>query len=356
MTPAELRASCADALASSANLRAFLAVIRAGEGTSDVDGYRRHYGGRLFDGFADHPRVSISAGAWTSTAAGAYQFLSRTWDECRDALGLDDFSPASQDLAAVFLIRRRGALPDVLAGRLPEAIAKCNREWASLPGSPYGQPTRTLQQATDVYLKSGGNLYADAARETDMPLPAFLGALLPSLASAIPEVVKLIKPDSESAQANAQVAAKVFEVAKSALGAVNEQDVVDRVRGDAGAAQAVRQALLDRWYELAGTSEIGAGGIGAARDADLRRSESDGPWWQIFRSPSFWALLLLLPLVYLVVLSLIGVIGTATWSDDVRSAISGTIVGSIIGGAVGYYWGQSTSRNRAPAPGAAGAS
>src|SRR5690606_18849821 len=146
MSPADLRAQCETALLST-NLRAFLAVIRAGEGTSDADGYRRHYGGRLFDGYADHPRVAIKAGRWTSTAAGAYQFLSRTWDEAAKALALPDFSPASQDLAAVFLIRRRGALVAAMQGRLDEAIAGCAKEWASLPGSPYGQPTRTLAQA-----------------------------------------------------------------------------------------------------------------------------------------------------------------------------------------------------------------
>ena len=108
MTPADLRQLCADALASSGNLRAFLAVIRAGEGTADADGYRRHYGGSHFDSYADHPRKVITAGRWTSSAAGAYQFLSRTWDECAKALALPDFSPASQDLAAVFLIRMVG--------------------------------------------------------------------------------------------------------------------------------------------------------------------------------------------------------------------------------------------------------
>jgi NAD-dependent dihydropyrimidine dehydrogenase PreA subunit len=45
---------------------------------------------------------------------------------------------------------------DVLAGRLGDAIAKCAREWASLPGSPYGQPTRTMAQARATYEQFGG--------------------------------------------------------------------------------------------------------------------------------------------------------------------------------------------------------
>lgn len=134
------------------NVQAFLMLIRTGEGTATATGYRTLFGGRLFDGFEDHPRISITAGGYTSTAAGAYQILARTWD----GLGLPDFSPANQDIAAVKLIKRRGALADVIAGRIEAAIQKCNKEWASLPGSPYGQPTLSLSRAVATYARWGG--------------------------------------------------------------------------------------------------------------------------------------------------------------------------------------------------------
>lgn len=136
------------------NVQAFLRMIRAGEGTAGANGYRTLFGGQLFSGYDDHPRITVTAGGYTSTAAGAYQILSRTWD----GLGLADFSPASQDLAAVMLIRRRGALADVLAGRIERAILKCAKEWASLPGSTYGQPTISLSRALSVYAQAGGSL------------------------------------------------------------------------------------------------------------------------------------------------------------------------------------------------------
>lgn len=136
------------------NVRAFLMMIRTGEGTAGSNGYRTLFGGQLFDGFEDHPRITVTAGGYTSTAAGAYQILSRTWD----GLGLADFTPASQDVAAVMLIKRRGALADVIAGRIEQAVAKCAKEWASLPGSPYGQPTITLSRAAAVYAQWGGQL------------------------------------------------------------------------------------------------------------------------------------------------------------------------------------------------------
>jgi len=75
-------------------------------------------------------------------------------------MGLKDFSPASQDLAALGRIAARGALDDVLAGRFTLAISKINKEWASLPNSPYGQPTQTLTGALAVYQSNGGTMTA----------------------------------------------------------------------------------------------------------------------------------------------------------------------------------------------------
>lgn len=148
------------AMLNESNVQAFLQVIRDGEGTAGAMGYQTMVGGGLFYDMADHPRqfVAIRSGNTTirSSAAGAYQMLSRTWDEAKSAMGLPDFSPASQDIAALFLINRRGALDDVRAGRLDAAIRRTAKEWASLPGSPYGQPTRTMAQASNVYQSAGG--------------------------------------------------------------------------------------------------------------------------------------------------------------------------------------------------------
>jgi len=149
------------AIAQEPNVRAFLAMIRNAEGTAGRNGYRTLFGGELFDHFADHPRIavtrSLGGAPLTSTAAGAYQFLARTWDEVRAALELGDFSPEAQDVAAVYLIRRRGALVDVRAGLFDVAVSKVSREWASLPGSPYGQPVKSLEHVRAVYADAGGS-------------------------------------------------------------------------------------------------------------------------------------------------------------------------------------------------------
>ncbi len=147
------------------NRRAFLDMIAYSEGTAGPNGYRTMFGGTLTDSLADHPRQFFSftdkAGRNLKTsAAGRYQFLSRTWDELAKALSLPDFGPASQDAAALELIRRRGALKDVDAGRISAAIAKCAPIWASMPGAGYAQPERKLNTLLASYSAAGGNLEA----------------------------------------------------------------------------------------------------------------------------------------------------------------------------------------------------
>lgn len=144
------------------NVRAMLAVIRRGEGTSDANGYRRIFGGQLFESYADHPRIVVNKSGYKSSAAGAYQALASTWDETKRIMKLLDFSPTSQDMFALGRIAARGALADVKAGRFADAVRKVAKEWASLPGSPYGQPTISMETARGVFVAAGGSSTATA--------------------------------------------------------------------------------------------------------------------------------------------------------------------------------------------------
>lgn len=140
------------------NVQAILRVIRTGEGTTGPNGYRTLFGGGLFDGYDDHPRITVQKSGYTSTAAGAYQFIASTWDETKRVMGLRDFSPNSQDMGALGRIAARGALEDVKAGRFETAIRKIAKEWASMPGSPYGQPVITWDKARAIYASAGGEV------------------------------------------------------------------------------------------------------------------------------------------------------------------------------------------------------
>lgn len=150
---------------SNQNVRAFLDMIAVSEGTAMEEGYRVMFGyprfaDRLITSYADHPRqyFTFTSGGKTlkTSAAGRYQFLASTWDELKKKLGLPDFSPASQDLACIELIRQRGALTDVRAGRVASAISKCAKTWASLPGAGYGQPEKRLATLLTAYRQAGG--------------------------------------------------------------------------------------------------------------------------------------------------------------------------------------------------------
>ncbi|QJR16276.1 glycoside hydrolase family 24 protein [Usitatibacter palustris] len=139
------------------NVVAFLRLIRQGESNQSDTAYRVMFGGALFNVPPwQHPHRKVTVGRLTSTAAGAYQFLARTWDGLVRQFQFEDFSPDNQDLGAVALIAQRGALEDVIAGRIAEAVRKCRKEWASLPGAGYGQPERTFEQVMATYQHYAG--------------------------------------------------------------------------------------------------------------------------------------------------------------------------------------------------------
>ena len=142
------------------NLNAFMRAIRVGEGTLGPDGYRTIVGGSLFDDYSDHPRVKVWINRINdySSAAGAYQIIRRTWDGVQAKLGLPDFSPDSQDLACIELIRQRGGLRLAMNGQFAAAVEKCKKEWASLPGAGYGQREESLARLQAEYINAGGQL------------------------------------------------------------------------------------------------------------------------------------------------------------------------------------------------------
>ncbi|WP_295375629.1 glycoside hydrolase family 104 protein [uncultured Pseudacidovorax sp.] len=158
-----------------ANVQAFLQAIKACEGTAgQPDPYRVCFAySHVISDLSDHPAVT---GEWSgvrlsdaqckgagqpagcvSTAAGAYQITRTTWRDVRPKLGLPDFSAASQDAAAVELLRRCGAYARLAAGDLAGAVRAARGTWASLPGANYaGQGMRSMAQVQAWYSGAGG--------------------------------------------------------------------------------------------------------------------------------------------------------------------------------------------------------
>jgi muramidase (phage lysozyme) len=158
--------------ASDTNVQAWLATLRNTEGTDKAaDPYAAVYGYAFtIADFSKHPADPkgqawpgglITRGTYAgkhSTAAGAYQFNWGTWSDAVRALGLPDFSPASQDAAAVWLTGKCGALDAVKAGDLASACAAASSRWASLPGSTAGQGGQALASVQETFTSNGGTL------------------------------------------------------------------------------------------------------------------------------------------------------------------------------------------------------
>lgn len=154
------------------NVLAFLDTLRVSEGTSTspatmMDGYDVIVTGidgkpEIFKDFSVHPfsrgRPSkvINSRGLTSNASGGYQFMLKDYAHYRDLLKLPDFGPFSQDRWAIQLIRERGALLDIQAGRIAAAISKCRNLWASLPGAGYGQRENKLDLLLSAYRRADG--------------------------------------------------------------------------------------------------------------------------------------------------------------------------------------------------------
>ena len=160
----------------STNLLAYMKMLRFSEGTlnhplttnggydvivTGVDGKPE-----VFTDYSDHPFAGgrpakvFNRKGERSSASGAYQQLYRYWPAYKKQLGLRDFSPASQDLLCIQLLRERKAMDDIEAGRITSAIPKCSNIWASLPGAGYGQREHDVNRLLKAYQDFGGKLVA----------------------------------------------------------------------------------------------------------------------------------------------------------------------------------------------------
>jgi lysozyme len=295
----EIRAALANR-----NVQAFLrSPIREGESSQDTTAYWWLYGStkaapRLADSLGDHPRVKtyeaydgqfIKNGKLDyTTAAGAYQITATTWDTViQPALHLPDFTPESQDMAAVYLLKHRRALDDVMAGRFGAACGKLQQEWASMPGASYGdQPTQQMARVLALYKQYGGALEpqgatnapapaptarpapaappaasipagdAGDAPENNMPIPALIGVLATSLIDAFAplareKITKEIARHTDSPQVADQVAAAVIETVKTATGKSDPIEAVATAKADPAVMQQAEDSALATIEKLA---------------------------------------------------------------------------------------------------------
>ncbi|EFC43438.1 muramidase [Naegleria gruberi] len=149
------------------NIRAFLELIafceatytfgynRLVNGTPTTDPFQTCYSHGIVNitsNLNTHPFILVSLNATLkSTAAGKYQYLNRTWHSLPKEIHNNLFTPYGQDRGAIALLMRRESLQAIKQGNIELALNLCNKEWASFPNSPYGQPTKKMEECLKKY-------------------------------------------------------------------------------------------------------------------------------------------------------------------------------------------------------------
>jgi muramidase (phage lysozyme) len=119
------------------NVAAYLKAIALAEG----GGYDFKYGAVKgekndpwrFTDTSTHPGAGFGG---STTAAGMYQITVDTWRQFGGKMGLTDFTPDTQDLIAVDMLRTIGVIDKIKAGDVAGAMPKAALKWAALPEGP----------------------------------------------------------------------------------------------------------------------------------------------------------------------------------------------------------------------------
>ena len=164
-----------------ARVRAFLRMLRVGEGTEGEGGYTTAFNNNKITDLSKHPEENYGG----STAAGAYQVMRYTWwwlnghklngdnektgvyESYHDYVKkyeIKDYKQESQDRLCLILMKhtKKGLIDDIVNGNTEAAIKRASETWASLPyendNSRYKfngklQPATPLKQCIEDYNK-----------------------------------------------------------------------------------------------------------------------------------------------------------------------------------------------------------
>jgi muramidase (phage lysozyme) len=151
-----------EALLADRNVAAFLKAIAEAEGGGYDFKYGAFKGKRndpwRFTDFSTHPGPGFQG----STAAGMYQITIATWRNHGGKMGLTDFSPKTQDLLAVEILRSLGVVEKIKSGDIAGAMGPTARIWAALPLGPglrnahAPQPYVPYEEFFRTYQAAGG--------------------------------------------------------------------------------------------------------------------------------------------------------------------------------------------------------
>ncbi|MYM41040.1 paar repeat-containing protein [Pseudoduganella sp. CY13W] len=147
------------------NVWAFLKAIAEAEG----GGYDFMFGaikGKKndpwrFTNYSTHPGPGFGG---KTTAAGMYQENIETWREMGGQMGLNDFTPETQDLIAVEILRTIRVIDSIQSGDINAALEEASHRWSALPrgkgktGRYPKQRSVSFEKFESDYKSSGGSV------------------------------------------------------------------------------------------------------------------------------------------------------------------------------------------------------
>jgi len=183
-------------------------------------------------------------------------------------------------------------------------------------------------------------LAADTITPTpkEAPMAPFIAAVLPALVDLVPKLGKLFSSGSEVAERNIKAAELVVSVAKEAIGARNEQELLETIKADPQAAADVRTAIESQWFRI---EEVG-GGIAGAREANAVYLQPGAAGFWL--NPAFWVSVGFLLMVVLILLDML-FFNRAVYDASLRTQIITAIL-SLLGMVSAYWLGTSFSSQR----------
>lgn len=197
------------------------------------------------------------------------------------------------------------------------------------------------KHATEPLVQLEQASYADPSND-DMtitpkgqPMAPFLMAALPALFEAVPKLVKTFTTDGQTVPERNVAAVQIaVEAAKQAVGASNEQALVEALKNDPTAAATVRAAVDASWAMITDAS-----GVPEARKADAALTHGEKGFWH---SPVFWITMVLLPMIYYVVYAVL----TGNFTSDVKAMVIGVVMGTVAGSLITYWFGTTNGSAR----------
>jgi hypothetical protein len=220
-----------------------------------------------------------------------------------------------------------------------------------------------MQPAAPIEDHSPTNLPPVQPKESSMPIPLIVGVIGSLLSQLIPVVAPLFDKKTET-PAKLDAATKVIDLLVKATGSVNEQEAIQKLQADPALVQTVTQAIITN-PTIMPMLEISTAGIAEARKADVAQQAAATPFWKT--SAVFYISLILLPLIYWYVgssvvggveipadwpwyaqlpLKLFGV----TWDPGARVGLANLVVGLVLGGICGVYFGVSVTQTKQQQP------